>query len=128
MHELSEKLFPPIHISKALLENSICGPYTATDGPVQSRKYTECPKIVDALGLMNVSTMNPLVFPRALSTVAAKNVSKLTMTNTSGVFPSQLYLCCALGEKMLVPASSLALQLFFYLGGLSLSVVLGVCG
>ena len=93
---------------KALLKNTSCGPETAIDGPVPHNEYTRCPNIFDALGLMNLSTMDPLFFPRALFTVVANNVYKLSMINTYGEgVTSQISLCCALGEQFLVPASSL---------------------
>ena len=45
---------------------------------------------------MNLSTMNPIVFPRALSTVVANYVSKLSIINVSGgggSFPTFSSLC-----------------------------------
>ena len=70
-----EKCLPPIHKAKALLKISSCGPDTTIDVPGPSSKYGGCPNIFYALGLMNLSTMAPLVFPRALSTVVANNFS-----------------------------------------------------
>ena len=80
----SEKFFPLIYKEKALLKNSTCGPDTAIDGPGPSSKHTGCPNIVVNLGLMNLSTMAPLMFPRALPTVVANNVSKLSIINAFG--------------------------------------------
>ena len=80
---------------KAPFQNPSCGPDTKIDGPGQSRKYTGFPNIVDALSLMNLSTMAPLVFPQDLSTVVAKDFSKLTMIDAyAGVsFPTFSLLC-----------------------------------
>ena len=93
--ESTRKFFPPIHKAKALLKNSSCGPDTEIDGPGSSSKYTGCPNIFDALSLMKLSTMDPLVFPRDLSTVVANDVSKLSMINASGgvSFPTFYFLC-----------------------------------
>ena len=89
----SEKLFPPIHKAKSLLKNSSCGPDTAINGPGPSSEYTGCPNIVDALVLINLSTMAPLVFPRSLSTVVANDVSKFSTIKISGgvSFPTFLF-------------------------------------
>ena len=95
----SGKCFPPIHIKKALLENSSYGPKTAIDGSGPSNEYTGWPNIVYDLVLMNFYTMDPLLFPRALYTVVAKDFSKLSMINTSGGGSFPISLCCALGEK-----------------------------
>ena len=46
--------------------------------------------------------------------------------NIWGGVPSQISLCCALGEILLVPYLSLALSLLLYLWTLTLSMVLGV--
>ena len=67
---------------KALLKNTSCGPETAIDGPVPHNEYTGRRNIVDNLGLMNLSTLDPLAFPQALSTVMANNVSKLSTVPT----------------------------------------------
>ena len=56
----------------------------ALDGPGPSNEYTGWPNIFDALGLMNLYTMAPLVLPRSLSTVVDHDVSKLSMINASG--------------------------------------------
>ena len=120
----SKKLFPPIHKAKVPLKNYSCVPDTAIDGPGTSIKYTECPKIVDALGLMKIYTMDQLVLPQALSTVGANNVSKLSMINASGGVSFQNFSLMCPGS-FLVMASSLALPLLLYLGALSLSMVLG---
>ena len=88
----SEKCFPPIHKAKSSLKNTSCSPDTAIDSPGPPREYNGCPNIVDALDVMNLSTMDPLVFLQALSTVVANNVSKLSMINASGGFPYQLSL------------------------------------
>ena len=111
---------------KALLKNTSCGPETAIDGPVPHNEYTRCPNIFDALGLMNLSTMDPLVLTRALLTVEAKDVSKLSIINKSGraSFPNYSLLCP--GRHILAPASYLDLRLLCYLGDLSLYVVYGV--
>ena len=61
----SGKWFPSIHIPNALLKNSSCGPDTAIDGPVPSRKYCGWPNILDDLVLMNLSTMTPLASSQA---------------------------------------------------------------
>ena len=68
---LGKKTYP---YSKSTLKKSSCGPDTAIDGPGPSRKYIGCPKIVYAIGLMNLSTMSPLMFPRSFSTVVANDV------------------------------------------------------
>ena len=70
--------------------------------------------------------MSPIVLPLDLSTVVNNDVYKLSMINTSGGVYFSVSLCCALAEQILVPDSSLALLLLFYLGNLSLSVGLGV--
>ena len=80
----SETFFPLIHKAKVLLKNSSFGPDTAIDGPGPSSEYTGCPNIVDALVLMNLYTMNPLVFPKSLSTMMANDAYKLSMINASG--------------------------------------------
>ena len=82
LQNLTEKCFPPIHIPKALLKNSSCDPEIAIYGPGPYRKYTRWTKLVDAIGLTNISTINPPVFPWALSTLVANDVSKLSMSNT----------------------------------------------
>ena len=84
LQQPSEKCFPPIHIAKALLKNSPCGPDTAIDRPGTSSEYTRCPNIVYSLGLMKLSTMDPHVLPQSLSTVVANDVSKLSLINASG--------------------------------------------
>ena len=65
---------------KALLKNSSCDTDTAIDGPGPSIQYHGCPNIFDAIVLMKLFTMAPLVLPRALSTVVANNFSKLSIT------------------------------------------------
>ena len=100
----SEKTFPPIHISKSLLKNSLCGPETSIDGPGPSSEYSGWTNHVDALGMIKLSIMDPLALPRDLSNVVANNISKLSMINASGGgVPSQISLFCALGEQILVP-------------------------
>ena len=69
---------------ESTVEKSLCGPDTALDGPGPSNEYTGWPNIFDALGLMNLYTMAPLVLPRALSTAVDNNISRLSMINTSG--------------------------------------------
>ena len=76
---LSTYPYPEITVEKCS-----CGPDTAIDAPGPSINYTGCSNFFDALGLMNLSTIAPLVLPRALSTVVANNVSKLYMINASG--------------------------------------------
>ena len=44
----------------------LCGTETAIDGPGPSSEYTGWQNIVDDLGLMNLSTISPLAFPRSL--------------------------------------------------------------
>ena len=61
LQQQSETCFPPIHIPNVLVKNSSCGPETAIYGPGPSSEYTGYPNIVDALGLMNLSTMEPIV-------------------------------------------------------------------
>ena len=115
-----------IHIPNALLKIYSCGTDTAIDGPIPFSKYSGWDNTVDALGLMNLSAMDPLAFPRSLSTEVANNVSKLSMINADGGgFFAMFYLMFP-GSTILVTASSLALPLLFYLENLSLSVVLGV--
>ena len=76
----------PIHIPKVLLKNYSCGPDNEIERPGPSREYSGWTKIVDAIGLMKLFTMDPLEFPRALSTVVANDISKFFMINASGVF------------------------------------------
>ena len=83
LHQPSETFFTPIHIPNTLLKKSSCGPETAIYGPITSSEYTGCTQIVHALGLMDLSTMAPLVLSRALSTVVSNDVSKLSTINTS---------------------------------------------
>ena len=78
------EFFPPIHIPKTLLKNSSCGTEAAIDSPDPSHEYYGWPNIVDALGFMNLSTMDPLALPRSLSTVVSRNVYNLFMINVSG--------------------------------------------
>ena len=59
----SEICFPSIHIPNALLKNSSCGPGTSINGPRPSRKYAGWKNIVDALGFMNLYTMDTLELP-----------------------------------------------------------------
>ena len=125
LHHPSEMFFPPIHKSKALLKIFTYASETAMDGPVPYREYSGWPNIVYALGFMNLSTMDPLAFPRTLSNVVINDVSKLSMINANGQVPSQLSLCCALGEQILVPSPYLYEALLLYLVNFSLSVVLG---
>ena len=82
LQQQPEKYFPPIHIPKASLKNSSCGPEIAIDGPGTSRKYTGWPKIVDVLGLIKLPTMAPSVLPRALSTAGSNYFSKWSTRNT----------------------------------------------
>ena len=68
------------------------------DGPGPSNEYNGWPDIVDALGLMNLPTIDPLNFTQALSTVVANDVSNLSTINEyGGGVTSQFSLCCALG-------------------------------
>ena len=83
LHQPYEKIMC-IHKTKALLRKYSCGSCTAIDGPGPSRKYTGCPNIFHALGLMNLSKMDPLMLPQALSTVMANDVYKLSIINASG--------------------------------------------
>ena len=69
---------------KITVENSSCGTETAVDGPGPPKEYIGWTNIVDALGLINLYTMDPLVLPLDLSNVVANDVSKLSMINTSG--------------------------------------------
>ena len=84
MKQPSKKCFLPIHMQKLVLKNSSCGPETAIDGPGTSNEYIGWPNIVDAIGLMNLSTMYPLVLSRALSTMVTNDIYKLSTINTSG--------------------------------------------
>ena len=95
LHHPSKKCFPPIHVPKSLLKNSLCKPDTAIDGPGPSMQYSGWPKIVDALGLINLFTMDPLALPQALSTLVANNVSKLSIINAfgEGSFPTFSLMC-----------------------------------
>ena len=81
--------------SKITVENSSCGPDTEINGSGPSIKYYGWPKIVDAIGLMNLSTMDSLELPRALSTVVVNDISKLSTINASGgvSFPTFYFLC-----------------------------------
>ena len=76
----------PIHIPKALLKNYSCGPDNEIDVPGPSIEYDRWPNIFDALGLINLSTADPLLLPRDLSTVVYNDVSKLSMINKSVEF------------------------------------------
>ena len=68
----------------------ICGSYivkvfnSTIDVTFRSRDYARWPNIVEALGLINLSTIVPLVFPWATSTVLSNNV-----VNASWGFISQ---------------------------------------
>ena len=84
LHQPFGKCFLPIHKEKALLRISSRGTGTAIDGPGPPRKHTGCPKFVDDIGLMKLYTMDPLVFPQALYTVVAKDVSTLSTINEFG--------------------------------------------
>ena len=75
---------PPINIPKSLLKNSSCGHETAIYGPVSYIEYSGWPNIVDDIGLIKLSEIDSLALPQALSTVVAKDVSKLSMINASG--------------------------------------------
>ena len=102
LHTLCKKCFPPIHIQKSLLEFSSCGPDTAINGPCPSIEYSRWPNIVDSLGLINLSTMAPLVLPRDLSTMVFNKVSKLSMINSSGGgVPSQFSIFFSPAEQIL---------------------------
>ena len=89
------------------VEKCSCGPEITIGGRCSSSEYAERPNVFHALSLINISTMAPLVFPRALPTLVSKGVSKLSTINASGGFPSQLSLCFDLGEQLFVLASSL---------------------
>ena len=127
LQQPSEKCFPPIHIAKALLKNSPCGPDTAIDRPGTSSEYTRCPNIVYSLGLMKLSTMDPHVLPQFLSTVVANDVSKLSLINASGggFFLSFLF-SVPWENNFLCPLNPWPYHNFFCFGTLSLSVGLGV--
>ena len=79
---------------KNTVEHSSCGPETEIDGPGPSSEYIGCPNIFDVLGLMNLSTTDPLLFPRDLSTLVANDVSKLSMIKVfgGGSFPTFYFL------------------------------------
>ena len=96
-----------------MLKNASCVPYTAIDIPFKSNEYAGWTNIVDALGLMNLFEMAPLVLPLALSTVVSNDISKVSMINASGGGSLPISLYCALGEQILVPASSLVEPLMF---------------
>ena len=126
LYHPTEKCFPPIHKARALLKKASCGPDTAIDVSGPSIEYTGRSKIVDALGLMNLSTMDPLVLPQALSTVMANNVSKLSMINTSGggFLPNIIFtvlwenkFCCRLHTWTCHYCSILGIQLFLWSWG-----------
>ena len=77
------------------------------DDPVPSIEYTGWSHIVEALGLTNISTTDPLVFPQSLTTELANNVSNLSITNkyggVGGFFtPHSPYI--NLSEQRLIPA------------------------
>ena len=84
LQQPSQECFPTIHTPKAMLKNSSCGPDTAIDGPGPSIKYTGCTKCFDALGLMKLPKIAPLLLPRDLANVVANDSSKLSMINKSG--------------------------------------------
>ena len=102
-----------------VLENAIAGPGL-------SRDYAGWPNTVNCLGLMKLSTMSPLEFPQALSTVVANNVSKLSMMKLIGVgYLNKIYLLLP-GRKQIgygstpVPATivlSLEFKYFYVIGG-----------
>ena len=73
-----------MHIPKQMLKNSSCGPETEIDGPRPSREYSVWTNISNALCLMKLSTMAPLLFLLTVSTVVANYVSKSSMINTAG--------------------------------------------
>ena len=75
---------------------------------------------------MKLSTTDPLVFPRALSTVVVNDISKLSTINASGrvSFPT-FYLMCP--GRTNFGAGFIPVPTFFLdIGALSLSMVLGV--
>ena len=86
---------PPIHIPRALLKNYSCGTETKIDSPGPSSEYYGWPNIFYSLGLIILYTMDPLALPRALYTVAANYISKLSMINAFGgcSFPTFTLLC-----------------------------------
>ena len=55
--------------------------------------------MVDAIFFMNLSTMALLELPQDLSTVVAKDVSKLSMINTSGGFSLPFFSLMFTGRK-----------------------------
>ena len=91
----TKKCFPSIHIPKALLKNSSCGPETAIDDPGPSIEYAWWPNIAEDLNLENLSMMALLDLSQVLSTVVTNNVSKLFIFYAygGGSFPTFSLLC-----------------------------------
>ena len=83
------------HIPRSLSKTSLCGIDADIDIPGKYREYYGCPKIVGDLCLINLSTINPLEFPRDPSTGVANDTPKLSIINASGIFlcpPPLIYL------------------------------------
>ena len=120
-------IFPTYSYSESTIERLLMCPWNFNWllWPIQN--IYQVKNIFDALDLINLSSMAPLAFTWALSTVVAKYFSSYPWSTHMGGFTSQLSLWCTLGEQILVLASYLSLSLLLCLGTLSLSVVLGVC-
>ena len=77
------KIFSTYLYPGKTFKNSSCRPDDAIGSPGLYREYYGYPKIVDDIGLINLSTMNPLPPPQSLSTELANDVSKLFAINES---------------------------------------------
>ena len=110
-----------------MLKNSSCGPETVINGSYPCSEYSGWENIVDAIGLLNLSTMDPLVLPRSLSTVVANDVSKLSMISTSGgSYLPKFYLLCSgitnFGDRFIPDSAILVLSWGFkYFYGLGVT-------
>ena len=121
----SENKFTYSH-PKITVENSLCWTDTEINGPISSRKYVGWPNIVESISLINLSTMDQFAFPRALSTVVANDVSRLSTINLYGGFLTNftsLVSCGVFGE---VPAQPLDLPQISYLWTQLIFLILGV--
>ena len=122
-----EKYFPPIYTPKELLKQSSCVPKITINGPCLYIEYMGWPNIVDALGLMNLPTMDPLAFHQASYILVANNVSKLSIINVYGegflfnfifTVPWENIFWCGLNPWPCCYCYVLGLQVFLWYWGL----------
>ena len=86
-------MFSTYPYPKITVEKLSYGPDTAINGPGPYIEYSGWLITIEALGLIKLSIMAPFCFHRALSTVVANDVYRLSMINVSGgvsipTFPS----------------------------------------